>query len=48
MTTITKKQVSIALVVIAFASIMVAGTIASSADNAFAHRHHHHSSSSSS
>jgi hypothetical protein len=43
MTTITKKQVSISLVVIAFASIMVAGTIIASADNAFAsHRHHHH------
>jgi hypothetical protein len=43
MTAITKKQASIALIVIAFASIMVAGTIVTSADNAFAsHRHHHH------
>jgi hypothetical protein len=47
MTAITKKQASIALIVIAFASIMVAGTIVTSADNAFAshrryHHHHHH------
>jgi hypothetical protein len=43
MTAITKKQASIALIVIAFASIMVAGTIVTSTDNAFAsHRHHHH------
>jgi hypothetical protein len=43
MTAITKKQASLALIVIAFASIMVAGTIVTSADNAFAsHRHHHH------
>ena len=42
MTTITKKQASIALVVVALSAIMVAGTIVSSADNAFAHRHHHH------
>jgi hypothetical protein len=42
-TIITKKQASLALVIIAFAAIMVAGTIVSSADNAFAsHRHHHH------
>jgi hypothetical protein len=43
MTAITKKQASLALIVIAFASIMVAGTIVTSADNTFAsHRHHHH------
>jgi Ni/Co efflux regulator RcnB len=42
MTTITKKQISLALVVSAFAAIMVAGTIAGSASNAFANRHHHH------
>ena len=36
MTTITKKQASLALVVIAFAAIMVAGTIAASSDNAYA------------
>jgi hypothetical protein len=43
MTAITKKQASLALIVIAFASIMVAGTIVTSTDNAFAsHRHHHH------
>jgi len=42
MTTITKKQASIALVIVALSAIMIAGTIVSSADNAFAHRHHHH------
>ncbi len=42
MKTITKKQASIALVVVALSAIMIAGTIVSSADNAFAHRHHHH------
>ncbi len=36
MTTISKKQASLALVVIAFAAIMVAGTIAASSDNAYA------------
>ncbi len=42
MISITKKQVSITLVIVALSAVMIAGTIASSADNAFAHRHHHH------
>jgi hypothetical protein len=42
MTTITKKQMSIALVITAFAAVMIAGTVVASADNAFANRHHHH------
>ena len=36
MISITKKQVSIALAITAFAAIMIAGTVAASADNAFA------------
>jgi hypothetical protein len=37
MVTVTKKhQISLALVVVAFATIMIAGTIALSADSAFA------------
>jgi hypothetical protein len=43
MISVTKKQTSLALVVVAFATIMIAGTIASSG-SAFAwrERHHHH------
>ncbi len=42
MTTITKKQASLALVVVAFAAIMIAGTIAASSDNAYAsHKRSH-------
>jgi hypothetical protein len=40
MITVTKKQASIALVVVAFATIMIAGSIATSTDNAFAWRNH--------
>jgi hypothetical protein len=36
MTTITKKQSSLALVLVAFATIMIAGSIASGTGNAFA------------
>jgi hypothetical protein len=36
MTTITKKQASLALIVIAFAVIMVVGTITAGSDNAYA------------
>ena len=45
MTIITKKQSSISVLVIAFATIMIAGTIASNSadDSAFASRNHHHS-----
>ncbi len=43
MTTITKKQVFLALVVIAFATIMIAGTIAASSDNAYASHKRSHS-----
>ena len=40
MSTITKKQASIALIVVALAAVMIAGTIASSADNSvFAKKH---------
>ena len=42
MTTITKKQASLALIVVALAAVMIAGTIASSADNSvFAKKHKH-------
>ncbi len=41
MTSITKKQASLALVVVALAAIMIAGTIAASTDSAFAHKKHH-------
>jgi hypothetical protein len=36
MSSITKNQTALALVVVAFATIMIAGTIALSADSAFA------------
>ncbi len=36
MNSITKKQASLALVVVALAAIMIAGTIAASSDSAFA------------
>ncbi len=36
MNSITKKQASLALVVVAFAAIMIAGTIAASTDSAYA------------
>jgi hypothetical protein len=54
MTTIFKKQISITLLMAVFATIMIAGTIASVTDNsAFAFRnhffnHHHHNGSHSS
>ena len=42
MTTITKKQASLALIVVAFAAVMIAGPVASSADNSvFAKKHKH-------
>ncbi len=41
MISVTKKQTSLALVVVAFATIMIAGTIASSG-SAFAWRERHH------
>ena len=42
MTTITKKQASLALIVVALAAVMIAGTIATSADNSvFAKKHKH-------
>ena len=50
MTSITKKQTSLALVAVVFATAMIVGTFATVADNsAFARHHHHghHSSSSS-
>jgi hypothetical protein len=40
MSSITKNQTALALVVVAFATIMIAGTIALSADSAFARKHH--------
>ena len=44
MTIITKKQSSISLLVVAFATIMIAGTIAANSadDSAFASRNHQH------
>jgi hypothetical protein len=44
MTSITKKQTSIAVFAIAFATLMIAGGIFSAAsdNSAFAQRHHHH------
>ncbi len=44
MNSITKKQASLALVVVAFAAIMIAGTIAASTDSAFAHKVKNHQS----
>jgi hypothetical protein len=41
MSSITKNQTALALVVVAFAAVMIAGTIALSADPAFARKHHH-------
>ncbi len=41
MNSITKKQATLSLVVVAFAAIMIAGTIAASTSSVFAHRHHH-------
>ena len=40
--TVTKKQASLALVVVSFAAIMIAGSIVSSTGNAFAWRHGGH------
>jgi hypothetical protein len=44
MTVITKKQSPISLLVVAFATIIIAGTIAANSadDSAFASRNHHH------
>lgn len=42
MITVTKKQASLALVVVAFTAIMIAGSIVSSTGNAFAWRHGGH------
>jgi hypothetical protein len=41
MISVTKKQASLALVVVAFATIMIAGSIASSTGSAFANRERH-------
>ncbi len=43
MITVTKKQASLALVVVAFATIMIAGSVASSTGSAFANRDRHNS-----
>jgi len=43
MISVTKKQASLALVVVAFATIMIAGTIAASTGSVFAWRDRHHS-----
>ncbi len=40
MNSITKKQVTLSLVIVAFAAIMIAGTIAASTSSVFANRHH--------
>jgi hypothetical protein len=42
MISVTKKQASLALVVVAFATIMIAGTIAASTGSVFANRDRHH------
>ncbi len=42
MNSITKKQATLSLVVVAFAAIMIAGTIAASTSSVFAWRSHNH------
>ena len=44
MISVTKKQASLAFVVVAFATIMIAGTIAASTGSVFAWRDRHHHS----
>jgi hypothetical protein len=48
MTSITKKQTTLALVAVVFATAMIVGTFATVADNSAFARHHHHGHHSSS